>query len=114
MIHDTIKLSLLEKQGFKKYEIIGANKDWKLTENWGNTPCAMKWLDKVTLMVFLGINGHNAELSIHYNKYIPCHQKILSFNDFESACNEADDYYRALLTEEINYAMNQLRMLPEI
>lgn len=93
---------------------IGANGDWLLMKNMCGVPMAVKGIENVRMMIFEGLNGENAELSIHFNPYLPDHQKRLSFKDFESACNEADDYYRSILTEAIEYLTKQIKLLPEI
>ena len=66
------------------------------------------------MVIFQGINGNPCGLSIHMNKYLPSHTIQLHYYDWDSACNEADDVYRGLLTEAVNYLAEQVKLLPDI
>jgi len=93
--------------------LMGA-KGWRLTKNACETPMCIKKLNSVTMIVFKGINGKPCELHIHMNPYIPQQSVNLHFHDWESACNEADDVYRGLLTKAIEYLIKQIQLLPDI
>ena len=93
--------------------MLGEYLDWTSYQNTGR-----KRVGEVTLVVdhmrgpFISYNQYGLE--VFHNKHIQFGQIKLSSTTLESACNEATDVYRALLTDAVEYLTKQVNLLPEI
>lgn len=87
--------------------------DWKFINGQGRIS-----FGKVTLVVdrMRGsfVSNNQFGLEVFNNKYIQFKQIPLASKTLESACNEAMDVYRALLTDSVEYLTKQINLLPEI
>lgn len=102
--------------GLPRHSKIGANHDWTLTRNACGTPMCVKRLGQVGMRMFRNLNDDKFTLYLANDPYTKDGKEIISLSsiDWESAANEADDSYRAMMTKMIEFATEQIQNLPDV